>query len=115
MLAGPQRRNRPLAAVPAFAKHVDLTLDDDEEAVTDLALPDDDLPWLVVCVLDPVGPEHLELGQIALEQQIERPIDRDTQPPFPAGQLEQVHGSPNEPGEESRDADAEQLRHRAAP
>ena len=53
--------------------------------------------------------ELAELGGVAPEQQVDRPVDRDPQPALVPGHLRQVVGAGQEPGRKAPPADLERL------
>ncbi len=57
----------------------------------------------------------LQLDDVGREQQVQRPVEGDAQPPLPARQRQQVVGAPGEPGQEPRQPDAEHLADAAVP
>src|SRR5207245_10655307 len=111
-LAGPERAQARLAAVRVRLQHLDLAIDDHVEPVPTVALAEDHLPWLEVLAADADRLVGLELHDIGAQDQIERPVRGHANLPVEPGELHQIYGPPQPPGEEARDLQAEDLGHR---
>src|SRR5439155_4754283 len=88
--------------------------EDDVELAADLPLPHDRLAGLVVLHVEPLVLEDLELRDVAREEEIERPVERDAELADEAGQLREIDRAPHEPCDEAGELHAEDLGDRAS-
>ena len=77
----------------SLADHLDLPIEDDEEATGQVSLVEDDLTRLVVgpgCLL---APGDVQVDDVTAEQQLQVPVDENLYLPLHPGELEQIVGA----------------------
>ena len=113
VFAATQRRQKLLFAV-LLADGLALAVFDHIDAVTQIALPEDNVAGLEVLIANATFSGEPGLRQLGREQQVEEPVAGDPDLAIEPRHLSQVNGAPEQPRGESRDLGAEDLRDRGA-